>query len=384
MRNAILASVRRLVIKIGSGVISTEQGLDTARIAAICEDVDALLRRGYEIILVSSGAVAAGKSELGIDGRPPSIPLRQAAAAIGQSRLMRAYKEQLRPRGHLVAQVLLTRDDLNNRRRYLNARNTLMTLLERRVIPIINENDTVVVEELRFGDNDNLSAMTANLAEANLLAILSDVDGLYDRDPGRHPDARLLSEVASITPEIEAMAGDSGSKLGTGGMVTKLEAARRASLCGAATVILNGRKPGQLLRLLDGEPVGTLFLPAPGRMAARKHWIAFTKKPQGSLRLDEGAARALTDRGKSLLPSGILGLEGRFERGDAVRICDRQGRELARGIVNYAHDELSRIMGCKTSEIEAVLGYKYGDEIVHRDDLVLDRDRARALEEESE
>ncbi|GAB4559432.1 MAG: glutamate 5-kinase [Geothermobacteraceae bacterium] len=375
MRKQILANVRRLVVKIGSGVISSDSGLNQERVAAICDDVDALIRRGIEVILVSSGAVAAGKKDLGIDGRPPSIPLRQAAAAIGQSRLMRAYKEELLPRGHLVAQVLLTRDDLNNRRRYLNARNTLTTLLEHRVIPIINENDTVVVEELRFGDNDNLSAMTANLCEAGLLVIMSDIEGLYDRDPRLHPEARLLSEVDRITPEIEAMAGEAPGHLGTGGMVTKIRAARTAGLCGAATVILDGRKPGQLQRLLDGEPVGTLFHPASDRLAARKHWIAFTKKPQGDISLDAGAVRAVREMGRSLLPSGVTGAAGRFERGDAVRLLGPDGTEVARGIVNYAHDELRRIMGCKTADIETILGYRYGDEIVHRDNLTLAQDR---------
>lgn len=383
MRKQILANVRRIVVKVGSGVISSDEGLNQERVAAICADVDALVRRGLEVLLVSSGAVAAGKKDLGIDGRPPSIPLRQAAAAIGQSRLMRAWKEELLPRGHLVAQVLLTRDDLNNRRRYLNARNTLTTLLEHRVIPVINENDTVVVDELRFGDNDNLSAMTANLCEANLLVILSDVEGLYDHDPRHHPDAQLLREVALITPEIEAMAGDSPGHLGTGGMVTKIRAARTAGLCGAATVILDGRKPGQLVRLMNGEPVGTLFHPARDRLAARKHWIAFTKKPQGDIRLDAGAVRAVRDMGRSLLPSGITALSGRFERGDAVRLLDPDGNEVARGIVNYAHDELRRIMGCKTAEIETILGYRYGDEIVHRDNLTLAQGRCTEGEKTS-
>lgn len=371
MRDNLLAHIKRVVIKIGSGVISNEKGLDDAMLDSICADVDQLLGRGYEIILVSSAAVAAGKADLGIIGKPTTIPLRQAAAAIGQSRLMRAYKERLRPKGHVIAQILLTRDDLANRRRYLNARNTLMTLIEHRVVPIINENDTVVVDELRFGDNDNLSAMTANLVEAGLLVILSDVDGLYDRNPGKYPDARLIPLVERITPEIEAMADTSGSQLGTGGMVTKLKAAKRATLCGAATVILNGRKPGNLLRLFQGEELGTYFLPALGKLAARKHWIAFTKKPRGKLLLDAGALRAVLEGGKSLLPSGIIGVDGGFERGDAVRICDEQGSERGRGIINYTLSELLQIMGKKSSEIESILGYKYSDEIIHRDNLVL-------------
>ncbi len=366
-----LTRAKRVVIKIGSGVISDCRGLEGAMIEAIAGQVSALITAGREVIVVSSGAVAAGKGSLGITGRPPTIPLKQAAAAIGQSRLMRAYKESFGLREHLVAQVLLTRDDLANRRRYLNARNTLMTLLEHGVTPVINENDTVVVEEIRFGDNDNLPAMVTNLTEADLLIILSDVDGLYDCDPGKNPEARLIPRVEEITPEIEAMAGDSATLVGTGGMATKIQAAKTAALYGVATVIVNGRSPGILTRLFAGEEVGTRFLPGRRRLAAKKHWIAFTKKPRGRLLLDEGARRALVEGGKSLLPSGIRQVEGDFDRGDAVRLCDLEGREFARGIIGYSLAELTRIVGRKSSEIEAILGYKYGDEVVHRDNLVL-------------
>jgi glutamate 5-kinase len=371
MRTILLAHVRRVVIKIGSGVISSEAGLDTGRIEALCQDILHLRQRGFEVVIVSSGAVAAGKGELGIIGRPQTIPLKQAAAAIGQSRLMRTYKDAFRLHGVTVAQVLLTRDDLANRRRYLNARNTLMTLLEYGVVPIINENDTVVVDEIRFGDNDNLSAMVTNLVEAQLLVILSDVDGLYDSDPRNHQDARLITEVERITEEIEAMAGDEGGPLGTGGMATKIKAAKRATLCGAGTAIINGRTPHNLCYLFDGHELGTYFLPARDPIAARKHWIAFTKKPRGKLLLDEGARTAIIDGGKSLLPSGIRQIEGEFDRGDAVRLCTLDGREFAKGVTNYSSLELLRIMGRKTREIEVILGYKYGDEIVHRDNLVL-------------
>jgi len=371
MRTILLAHVRRVVIKIGSGVISSEAGLDAGRIEALCQDILHLRQRGFEVVVVSSGAVAAGKGELGITGRPQTIPLKQAAAAIGQSRLMRTYKDAFRSHGVTVAQVLLTRDDLANRRRYLNARNTLMTLLEYGVVPIINENDTVVVDEIRFGDNDNLSAMVTNLVEAQLLVILSDVDGLYDCDPRNHPEARLMTEVERITEEIEAMAGDEGGPLGTGGMATKIKAAKRATLCGAGTAIINGRTPHNLCYLFDGHELGTYFLPARDPIAARKHWIAFTKKPRGKLLLDEGARTAIIDGGKSLLPSGIRQIEGEFDRGDAVRLCTLDGREFAKGVTNYSSHELLRIMGRKTREIETILGYKYGDEIVHRDNLVI-------------
>ena len=371
MRTILLAHVKRVVIKIGSGVISADNGLDLDRIATICSDVHQLRQRGYEVVLVSSGAIAAGKADLGIKGRPHTIPLKQAAAAIGQSRLMRAYKDALRPYGFTAAQLLLTRDDMANRRRYLNARNTLMTLLDYDIVPIINENDTVVVDEIRFGDNDNLSAMVTNLVEAQLLVILSDVDGLYDQDPRRAPNATLISEVERLTPEIEAMAGSAGTLHGTGGMYTKLKAAKRATLFGAGTAIINGRTPHNLLYLFDGHELGTYFLPARDPMAARKHWIAFTKKPRGKLILDEGAKKALVESGKSLLPSGIRQLEGSFERGDAVRLCDLNGQEFAKGVTNYNSAELVRILGRKTKEIEGILGYQYGDEVVHRDNLVI-------------
>lgn len=371
MRQNFLKRVRRAVVKIGSNVISNGEGLLLSRIAAISEDVCRLRAQGLEIILVSSGAVSAGKGVLGISGRPQTIPLKQAAAAIGQPRLMRAYKECFQSQGYPAAQVLLTRDDLANRRRYLNARNTLLTLLEFGVTPIINENDTVVVEEIRFGDNDNLSALVTTLLEADLLVILSDVDGLYDRNPATNPEARLIPLVERVTDEIEAMAGGEGSALGTGGMATKVKAARRACLNGVGTLIVNGREPRILERAFAGEELGTYFLPARDRMAAKKHWIAFTKKPRGKIFVDEGARRALVEGGKSLLPSGIKGVEGRFERGDSVRLCDLDGVEFAKGVIGYNLMELLRIMGKKTSEIEATLGYKYGDEVIHRDNLVI-------------
>jgi glutamate 5-kinase len=284
---------------------------------------------------------------------------------------MRYYKDAFRTCGRRVAQVLLTRDDLANRRRFLNARNTLMTLLEYGIIPIINENDTVVVDEIRFGDNDNLSALVTNLAESDLLVILSDVDGLYDSNPRTNPQARLINKIEHITPEIESMAGGVGSEVGTGGMATKIEAAKRASLYGVSTVIVNGRQPQVLSRLFAGEELGSWFLPAVDRLNARKHWIAFTKKLRGRLLLDEGAHKALADKGKSLLPSGIIEVEGSFERGDAVRLCDAEGREFARGIINYSQAELVRIQGHNSQEIEELLGYQYGAEVVHRDNLVL-------------
>lgn len=373
MRTSLLSHVKRIVIKIGSGVISNQAGLERSMIQSLCTDIDALIRCGYQVAIVSSGAVAAGKGDLGVTGRPTTIPLKQAAAAIGQSRLMSTYKEVMLEKGHKVAQILLTRDDLANRRRFLNARNTLMTLFDYQVIPIINENDTVVVDEIRFGDNDNLSALVTNLVEANLLVILSDVDGLYDSDPRKNPGAQRISLVERITPEIEGAAGESGTTLGTGGMSTKIKAAKRATLHGVGTAIINGRTPGILGRLFDGEEVGTYFLPASNRMAAKKHWIAYSKKPRGKILVDEGARRAIAEGGKSLLPSGVKGVEGGFDRGDAVRLCTLEGTEFAKGVINYSLSELLQIMGKKSSEIERVLGYKYFDEVIHRDNLVLEK-----------
>ncbi|OQY19692.1 MAG: glutamate 5-kinase [Desulfobacteraceae bacterium 4572_35.1] len=374
MRTTLITPSKRIIIKVGSAVITNTDGLNNQRISSLTREIWALHQRGYEVILVSSGSVAAGKGDLGIIGRPQSIPLKQAAAAIGQSRLMRSYRSAFRKLGGNVAQVLLTRDDLANRRRYLNARNTMMTLLEYGVIPIINENDTVVVDEIRFGDNDNLSAMVTSLCEANLLVILSDVDGLFDSDPRINPEAKLINEVERINDEIEQMAGLSNTDIGTGGMYTKIKAAKRATMHGVGTAIINGIEPGNLQRFFDGEDVGTYFLPNTNRMAAKKHWIAFTKKPRGKLFVDTGAFNAIVNEGSSLLPSGIKGVEGGFERGDAVQLCGPDGVEFAKGVTNYTLAELLQIMGKKTCEIVPVLGYKYGDEIIHRDNLVLTAD----------
>ncbi|MCD6188099.1 MAG: glutamate 5-kinase [Desulfuromusa sp.] len=371
MRKALLAHVKRVVIKIGSGVISNASGMENDRVSALSADICQLLDRGLEVIVVSSGAISAGKGQLGITGRPQTIPQKQAAAAIGQTQIILKYKETFQSQNHNVAQVLLTRDDLSNRRRYLNARNTVMTLLEYGVTPIINENDTVVVEEIRFGDNDNLSALVTSLVEADLLIILSDVDGLYDQDPAENIRAELIPVVERITPEIEAMAGKSNGDLGVGGMDSKLKAVKRASLSGVGTVIANGRSQNILSRIFTGEEVGTYFLPAQSKLTAKKHWIAFSKRPRGKLLIDEGGQRAVIKHGKSLLPSGLCGVEGGFERGDAVRLCNLDGEEFARGVISYSLAETLQIMGKQSSEIEPILGYKYRDEVVYRDNLVL-------------
>jgi glutamate 5-kinase len=372
MRREILKKVKRVVIKVGSRVITgADAGLDAAVIGRLAAEVARLRAENREVIIVSSGAVAAGRKELGIGVRPQTIPQKQAAAAVGQSRLMRAYEEAFALHNHKVAQILLTRDDLADRQRFLNARATLDTLLACGVIPIINENDTVVVEEIKFGDNDNLSALVTNLTEAHLLVILTDIEGLYDKDPRTNPDARHIPLVKSITREMERGAGGTGSTVGTGGMATKLAAARKVGRSGVPAIILNGMTPGLLERALAGEDIGTLFLAAREVLNRRKHWIAYTLRPRGRIVVDGGAAEVLHQHGRSLLPSGISQVEGEFQRGTCVRVCGPDGAEFARGITDYSHQEIAKILGHKSREIEEILGYRYGDEIIHRDNLVI-------------
>jgi len=320
---------------------------------------------------VSSGAIAAGRSELGLTDKPRTIPHKQAAAAIGQSLLMRAYEEALEPHGLKAAQVLLTSEDLVNRQRFLNARATLDALLGFGIIPVINENDTVVVDEIKFGDNDNLSALVTNVAEAHLLLILTDIEGFYSADPHRDPDARLIPLVKGITREVERAAGGSGSKVGTGGMATKVAAAKKAGKNGVPTIMVDGKRAGIIAAALEGAEVGTLFLPAGEGLNRRKHWIAYTLKPSGRVVVDEGAREVLLKRGKSLLPSGVLRVEGRFERGGCVRVCGPDGVEFARGLSDYSSAEAAKLAGRKSSEIDDVLGYHYGDVIIHRDNMVV-------------
>jgi len=371
MRGELLGSVKRVVVKVGSGVIFGQDGLDLEVIRALSKDICTLWDQGAEVVLVSSGAVATGKGALGIVGRPPTIVLKQAAAAIGQSRLMRAYKEAFQPYNRVVAQILLTGDDLANRRRFLNARNTLMTLLEYRVTPIINENDTVVVQEIRFGDNDTLGALVANLIEADALVIMTDQPGLYTADPRKDPQAALVSEARAGDPELEKMAGGAGSAIGRGGMLTKLLAAKRAARSGAHTVIAWGLEPDVLVRLCQGEAIGTQLVAGEIKTAARKQWLADHLQLGGRLQLDAGAAKALREAGKSLLPIGVKQGWGEFERGEVVACLDPEGREIARGLVNYSADETRRITGRASQEIEAVLGYVDEPELIHRDNLVL-------------
>jgi glutamate 5-kinase len=365
------AGARRVVVKIGSAVlVGGDGGLDRARIDALADEIAAHHAAGREMVVVTSGAVAAGVVRLALAQRPKIIPHKQAAAAVGQIGVMSAYESAFARHGIKVAQVLLTRDDLSSRRRYLNAKHAVMTLLEWRVIPVVNENDTVVVEEIKLGDNDNLSALTAILLEADLLVVLSDVDGLHTADPRAVHDAKLVPVVDAVTPAIEAMAG-AGGPLGTGGMATKLGAAKKACASGIATVIADGRRPGVLTAVLAGAgDVGTYFRPVADRLASRKQWIAYTLKPGGAVVVDDGARRAVVEQGRSLLASGVREVRGGFGAGACVQCLDLAGREFARGLVNYGAAELEKIKGRHSREIEPTLGYKVSDEVIHRDDLV--------------
>jgi len=371
-KQTVVKRARRVVVKIGSSLLSAEAGLDLRRIRTLVQEVAELATNGREFILVTSGAVAAGRARMGLRERPKTIPQKQAAAAVGQIDLMAAYKECFEARGRHVAQILLTREDLSNRRRYLNAKHAIAALLEARVLPIVNENDSVAVDEIKLGDNDNLSAAVAALVEADLLVILSDVDGLYTADPRQQPDAQPVAVVEASDPQAERYAAASSGRLGTGGMATKLEAARKAAAAGISTIIADGRADDALGRVLDPNAAcGTLVVPSTDRLASRKHWIAFTLRPQGVLHLDAGAAAALRERGRSLLPSGVKVVEGAFGAGDCVRCVAPDGAEVARGLVNYSAGELRRIQGAHTRDIDSILGYKISDEIIHRDDMVI-------------
>jgi glutamate 5-kinase len=371
-KQVILKRARRIVVKVGSSLLSADRGLDKRRIRALVQELDDLRRDRREFLLVTSGAVAAGRARLGFAERAPTIPQKQAAAAVGQIDLMSAYKESFEARGRHIAQILLTREDLSSRRRYLNAKHAIAALFEADVLPIVNENDTVAVDEIKLGDNDNLSAAVAVLVEADLLVILSDVDGLHTADPRSDENAEPVPLVSASDSDVDRYANATGGRLGTGGMTTKLEAARKAAAVGIATIIADGRRETALGRVLDASSLsGTLVLPAADRLTSRKHWIAFTLRPQGALHLDVGAVAALRDRGRSLLPSGVRLVEGSFGAGDCVRCVAPDGSEVARGLVSYSAAELRRIQGSHTRDIDSILGYKISDEVIHRDDMVI-------------
>lgn len=372
-RHQLVRQSRRILVKIGSGVLTGDGGaFDRARFVSLCRGL-AHVARTHELVVVSSGAIALGVEKLGLKSRPKDIPGKQAAAAVGQLRLMGLYEDEFDAHGLTVAQVLLTHADIQNRKRYLNARNALGRLVEHGVVPVINENDTVSVEELKFGDNDSLAGMTVDLVGADLLVILTDIDGVYTADPRIDPTARKLDEIAGVTDDVLASGGESRSGVGTGGMATKLRAARRAGESGVATVIAPGKRDGVLEALLAGEPVGT-FIRAPSDCRAgggRKRWIGRDVQTRGEVRVDAGAVRALVDGHTSLLPSGVRDVRGHFAEGDAIVISDLDGRAFARGLSVYSGDDLRRIRGVRSSEIESILGYKSLDEAVHRDDLVI-------------
>ena len=366
-----LASAKKILIKIGSAVLTGDDGLDLKVISHLVRQMCDLTRRGFTLVLVSSGAIASGKNRLSISGKLKSIPEKQAAAAVGQGRLMRVYSKAFEKNNLYVAQILLTLSDLTDRQRYLNIRNTLSTLMDWHVTPIINENDTVAVDEIKFGDNDNLAAMIANLIEADLLINLTSTDGLYDCNPSVSKKARRIDLIRDITEAVEAMATQETSSVGTGGMKSKIQAAKKVTSIGIPCVIAPGKKKNVLADIMAGRDVGTLFLPKTSRLARRKYWIANTLRSRGRLIIDDGAKRAVMEKGKSLLPSGITAVEGDFVTGDPVACVDSAGTVLAKGLVNFDAGDIRRIMGLKTSQIDAVLGHRHYDEIIHRDNLVL-------------
>lgn len=366
-----LERAKRVVVKIGSALLTNDgAGLDLPAIAGWVDQMAALHERGVELILVSSGSVAEGMSRLGLTERPSTLHELQAAAAVGQMGLVQAYESQFMGHGIRAAQILLTHDDLSNRKRYLNARSTVKALLELKVIPIINENDTVVTDEIRFGDNDTLGALVANLLEADALIILTDQEGLFTADPRSNPDATLISEAWADDPELAGMAGD-GGRLGRGGMITKVRAASLAARSGTTTLVASGRQPNVLPRALDGEDLGTLFLPKDTPWAARKRWLAGHLQTRGTLVLDDGAVRVLRDKNTSLLSVGVKQISGRFRRGDMVQCVSEQGELIAKGLVNYDQDDVLKILGQPTHKMEALLGYIADPELINRDNLVL-------------
>ncbi len=366
-----LSHAKRIVVKLGSNVITADDGLNLHVIETISNQISVLMSRGIEVILVSSGAMAAGMRKMGMARRPDEIPQRQAISAIGQSGVMNAYEKCFSKHGIKIAQILLTGDDLTNRKRYLNSRNTLRTLIDWKIVPIINENDTIMVEEIKLGDNDNLAAMITLLMDADFLFILTDIDGLYDKDPRKFADAKLISEVRQIKKDIKDYASSIPGTLGTGGMLSKIHAAQKVASAGIPMIVARGNTEDVLLKLFDGQALGTYFVPKEGKMASRKCWIAHTLAPKGIIIIDDGAVRAVRQNGKSLLPIGVIAVEGDFEEGAAVDFRTSDNEVIGIGLVNYRSSDINLIKGLKTSQIKSCLGGKHYDEIIHRDNLVL-------------
>lgn len=368
-----LKKAKRIVVKVGTSTITYANGKrNFSQIDRLARELSDLQNQGKEMILVSSGAVAVGADRLGLPAKPSTIPGKQACAAVGQGVLMHTYEKLFADYGQIVAQVLITRTEAIDRHRYTNCRNTFMTLLQQGVIPIVNENDVVALDELKIGDNDNMSALVAGIVDADLVIILSDIDGLYTANPATHPEATLVHTVQEITPEIEASAGGVGSSRGTGGMATKIQAAKAATNSGIQLVIASGTEKNAIPRILQGEEIGTLFVSRENRLQFRKRWLAFGAKIQGSIVVDDGCAKAIRKAGGcSILPAGIYQVVGDFQSGSTISVIDKEGHELARGLVHYTAAELEKIKGCKSSDIEGILGHKNYDEVIHRDDLVI-------------
>lgn len=372
LRQRFISAARRIVVKIGSNVLAAPDfALDDKMVGMISTDLSKVMDQGYKLVVVSSGAILSGMSKLSLKERPRLIKQKQAVAAVGQAALIRTYEKHFEALGKKVAQILLTNGEMSHRKRYINARNTMETLFGYNVLPIVNENDTVAVEEIKLGDNDTLSGVVSQMIEADLLIILSDVDGLYTADPNRDPNARFIPLVDTISQDIYSLAEGTASFIGTGGMVTKIRTAQAAAKSGTATIIVNGRTPSVVSRILSGEELGTLFIPDEERLNSRKSWIAFALKPLGSVIVDEGAYSALIKENKSLLPSGIMEVKGDFDSGDPVSIISHDEKEFARGLVNYSASEIARIKGIKSCFIEQILGYCTSEEVIHRDNLAI-------------
>ena len=368
-----LKKAKRIVIKVGTSTITYANGKrNFSQIDRLAREISDLQNQGKEMILVTSGAVAVGVDRMGLPGKPKTIPGKQAAAAVGQGVLMHTYEKFFADYGQIVAQVLITKTEAIDRHRYTNTRNTFMELMRQRVIPIVNENDVVALDELKIGDNDNMSALVAGIVDADLVIILSDVDGLYTANPQTHPDAVIVPEVAEISPEIEASAGGVGSARGTGGMATKIQAAKAATSSGIHLVIASGTEKYAITRVLQGEELGTLFVSRENRLQFRKRWLAFGAKIAGSIVVDDGCAKAIRKAGGcSILPAGVFAVQGEFLPGSTVSVIDKDAHELARGLVHYSSAELEQIKGCNSGEIANILGHKNFDEVIHRDDLVI-------------
>ncbi len=369
--NAAVRTMNRLVIKIGTSVLlDDEKKISTDKIRDIARQVKKVKQKGIDVIIVSSGAIGCGMETVGTKKKPKEIAKRQALASIGQVLLMKMYRENFEKKDMKVSQILLTHEDIKNRVRCLNLTNTLDTLLEMGIVPVVNENDALSFAEIKFGDNDNLSALIAQIVSADLLLILSDVEGLYERDPNRYPDAKMIPVVRKINEEIEGTAAQTGSEKSVGGMISKLEAAKKAGFYGIPTRVVLGGRRDVILKVVDGDQIGTLFLPG-RKLARRKWWTAFAFKPKGVIWVDSGAERAVVSNGKSLLPSGIAKIDGHFASGDCVEMKNSSGTVVAKGIANYSSSEMERIKGVKSVDIEKELGYKYTEEVVHRDNMVV-------------